>query len=192
MTFQNSLIWRGKKREEKVNFCWMFMYTCSMFQELPPELELNNSPLPPPPPGGGGGGMSHWDLYIICINDSLKGTQNEDEVTYPQSCSLWTRHRACAPGPHRGITPKFPTLSADRQQTCPGDLWIWYHFPPFFHIFLFSIPLTRYASYTPGGEKDTSTLFTCFYLRRWCTGPNETFPPPPPRNNSFVLKMYVM
>ena len=46
---------------------------------------------------------------------------------------------------------------------------------PFFHIFLFLIPLTRYARYVPGGEKDT--LFTRFYLRGWCTSPNETCPP---------------
>ena len=26
-----------------------------------------------------GGGMSHWGLYIICVNHSLKGTLNEDE-----------------------------------------------------------------------------------------------------------------
>ena len=71
---------------------------------------------------------------------------------------------------HRGIAPRFPTLSANRPRTCTGDLWIWY---PFFHIFLFSIPLARYA---PGGEKDT--LFTRFYWRGWCTGPNETCPPP--------------
>ena len=76
---------------------------------------------------------------------------------------------------HRGIAPRFPTLSADCPWTCPRDLWIWY---PFFHIFLFSIPLTRYARYEPGGEKDT--LFTRFYWRGWCTGPNETCPPPPP------------
>ena len=58
-------------------------------------------------------------------------------------------NRACAPSPRRGIAPKFPTLSADRRWTCPGDLWIWY---PFFHIFLFLIPWTRYARYAPGGE----------------------------------------
>ena len=69
----------------------------------------------------------------------------------------------------RGIAPRFPTLSAD----CPRDLWIGYPF--FLHIFLFSIPLTRYARYQPGGEKDT--LFTRFYWRGWCTGPNETCPP---------------
>ena len=82
---------------------------------------------------------------------------------------------------HRGITgvslPDFPTLSADRPRTCPGDLWIWYNF---FHIFLFSIPLTRYARYAAGGEIDT--LFTRFYWRGWCTGPNETcLKSPPPR-----------
>ena len=81
---------------------------------------------------------------------------------YPQLSDHDTAHA------HRGIAPKFPTLSADRPQTCPEDLWIWY---PFFHIFLFSIPVTRYA---PGGEKDT--LFTRFNLRWWCTGPNEICP----------------
>ena len=61
-------------------------------------------------------------------------------------------------------------------RTCPGELWIWY---PIFEISPFSIPSMRYAHYAPGGEKDT--LFTRFYLRGWCTGPNETYPPPPPR-----------
>ena len=81
---------------------------------------------------------------------------------------------------HRGIAPRFPTLSADCPRPCPGDLWIWY---PFFHIFLFSIPFTRYAGYVPGGEKDT--LFTCFYLRGWCTGPKETSPRE--KNISFFI-----
>ena len=31
--------------------------------------------------GGGGGGMSHWGLYIMRVNHSLKGTLNEDEAT---------------------------------------------------------------------------------------------------------------
>ena len=72
---------------------------------------------------------------------------------------------------HRGIAPKFHTLSADHPRTylSGGSVNL---IPFFFHIFLFSIPLMRYARYAPGGEKDT--LFTRFYWRRWCTGPNET------------------
>ena len=33
--------------------------------------------------GGGGGGMSHWGLYIILVNHSLKSTLNEDEAMIP-------------------------------------------------------------------------------------------------------------
>ena len=137
-----------------------------------PSISLPSYKMHKFPGGGGGGGMSHWGLYIIRLNHSLKGTLNEDEATI--LTALGTRHRACAPG-YRRIAPKFHTLSADRQRTCPGDLWIWY---PFFIFSCGSIPLTQYACYAPGGEKDT--LFTRFYLRGWCTGPNETFPPPPP------------
>ena len=61
--------------------------------------------------------MSHWGLYIIRVNHSLKGTLNEDE-----------------PRVRTNIAPKFPTLSAERRWTCPGDLWIWY---PFFHFPVF-------------------------------------------------------
>ena len=81
---------------------------------------------------------------------------------YPQLSEHYTARA------HRGIAPRFPTLSADRPRTCPGDLWIWY---PFFHIFLFSRPLNALCA---GCKKDT--LFTRFYWRGWCTGP----PPPPP------------
>ena len=115
---------------------------------------------------GGGGGMSHWGLYIIHVNHFLKSTLNEDDATV--STAIWTLHCKCAPGYCSQISYPFRGSSADLYR----DLWIWY---PFFHIFLFSIPLTRYA---PGGEKDT--LFTRFYWRGWCTGPNETCPPPPP------------
>ena len=90
--------------------------------------------------------MSHCGLYIILVNHFLKSTLNEDE---------------------------FPTLSTDCPWTCPGVLWFWCTL--FFHIFLFSIPLTRY---TLGGKKDT--LFTRFHLPRWCTGPQWDMPPPPP------------
>ena len=49
---------------------------------------------------------------------------------------------------------------------------------PFLHIFLFSIPLTLYARYAPGGEKDT--LFYTFLLTRMLSRPQWDMPPPPP------------
>ena len=118
------------------------------------------------PRGGGGGG--HFSL---------------GPVHHPRQ-SLSEKHpkRGWSDGTHSSLntTPRVRTglslpdflytLSAD----CPRNLWIWYLF--FLHIFLFSIPLTRYARYEPGGEKDT--LFTRFYWRGCCTGPNETCPPP--------------
>ena len=85
--------------------------------------------------------------------------------------ALWTLHRACALEYRSQISYPFPGLSADLFAESVNLI-------PFFHIFLFSIPLTRYARYEPGGKKDT--LFTRFYWRGWCTGPNETCPPPPP------------
>ena len=59
----------------------------------------------------------------------------------------------------------------------------------FFIFFLFSIPLTRYTHYAPGGEIDT--LLTRFYRRGWCTGPNETCPPPPPPPPGKIPKLTV-
>ena len=85
-------------------------------------------------------------------------------------------NRACAPSPRRSIAPKFPTLSADRRWTCPGDLWIWYPFFPYFPVF---DTINAIRALRAGWWK--YTLFTRFYLRGWCTGPNETYPPPPPR-----------
>ena len=117
-------------------------------------------------PGGGGGGMSHWGLYIIRVNHFLKSTLNEDEEMVPTA--LWTLHRACAPGYRSQISYPFRRLSADLSGVSVNLI-------PFFHISLFLIPLTRYARYAPGGEIDT--LFTRFYWRGWCTGPNETCPP---------------
>ena len=126
-------------------------------------------------PQGGGGGMSHWGLYIIRVNHFLKSTLNEDEATVPTA--LWTLHRACAAGYCSQISYPFRGSSADLSGGSVNLI-------PFFHIFLFSIPLTRYARYLPGGEIDT--LFTCFYWRGWCTGPNETCAPPPPPGHSAL------
>ena len=124
------------------------------------------------PRGGGacliGAGTSSASITLI-----LKSRpRNEDEATVYTHSSLNTYYnRTCACGAHRCIAPKFPTLSADRPWTCLGDLWIWYY------IFLFSIPLTRYARYAPGGEIDT--LFTRFSWRGWCTcRPQWDMPPP--------------
>ena len=60
--------------------------------------------------------MSHWGLYNIRVNHFLKSTLNEDEATrrYPQHSEHYTARA------HRGITPRFPTLSEDRPWTCPG------------------------------------------------------------------------
>ena len=123
-------------------------------------------------PGGGGGGrgMSHWGLYIIRVNHFLKSTLNEDEATVPTA--LWTLYTARA---HRGIAPRFPIYPFRGSSAVSGGF---VNLIPFF-FFLFSIPLTWYARYEPGGKKDT--IFTRFYRRGWCTGPNETCPPPPPR-----------
>ena len=98
------------------------------------------------PRGGGGGGMSHWGLYIIRVNYFLKSTLNEDEATVPTA--LWTLHRACAPRYRSQISYPFRGSSADLSGGSVNLI-------PFFflHIFLFSIPLTRYARYAPGGEK---------------------------------------
>ena len=123
--------------------------------------------------GGGGGGMSHWGLYIN-HSQSLSEKHPKRGWSDGTHSSLNTTPRMR----NRGIAPRFPTLSADCPRTCLGDLWIWY---PFFHIFLFTIHLTRYARYAPSGEKDT--LFTRFYWCGWCTGPNETCPSP----RTFIL-----
>ena len=117
------------------------------------------------------GGMSHWGLYIIRVNHSLKGTLNDDEATI--LTALWTRHRECAPGPHQGITPKFPTLSADRRRTCSGDLWIWY---PFLHYFLFSIRALRTVTHRVVKRYPFyAFLFTrMMYRPQWDMPPRES------------------
>ena len=124
--------------------------------------------------------MSHWGLYIIRVNHFLKSTLNEDETMVPTA--LWTLHRACAPRRTGVLLLDFLPFPRIVRGPVRADLWIWY---PFFHIFLFSIPVTRYARYAPGGEIDT--LFTRFYWRGWCTGPNETCPPGSKRAQNYIL-----
>ena len=123
-------------------------------------------------PGGGGGGMCHWGLYIMRVNHFLKSTLK----------------RGWSDGTHSSLntTPRVRTgVSLPDSYPFRGLSAGSVNLIPFFHIFLFSIPLTRgtrYARYEPGGEKDT--LFTRFYWRGWYTGPNETCPPPPPPRGS--------
>ena len=89
---------------------------------------------------------------------------------YPQLSEHYTARA------HLGIAPRFPTLSVDRPRTCPGHLWSWY---PFFHIFLFSIPLTWYARYAPGGKK--IPFLSVFNYADDVQAPMRHAPPPPPR-----------
>ena len=105
------------------------------------------------------GAMSHWGLYIIRVNHSLKGTLNEDEPRVRTK-------------PAPGYRSQISYLSADRRWTCPGDLWIWYPFFPYFPVF---DTLNAIRALRAGWWK--YTLFTRFNLRGWCTGPNETYPP---------------
>ena len=129
--------------------------------------------------------MSHWGLYIIRVNHFLKSIlpTNEDGATVPTA--LWTLHKSTRV--RTGVSPRtFPTsFRGSSAGLSEGSV----NLIPFFHIFLFSIPLTRYARYAPGGEIDT--LFTRFYWRGWCTGPNETCPPPPPPPGTPHICMYV-
>ena len=126
---------------------------------------------PPLPPGGGGHvslGPVHHPRQSLSEKDPKRGWSDRTHS------SLNTTPRV-----RTGVSPrKCPTLSADRPRTCPGGGTRSVNLIPFFHVFLFSIPLTRYARYAPGGEIDT--LFTRLYWRGWCTGPDETCPPPPP------------
>ena len=119
----------------------------------------------------GGGGMSHWGLYIILVNHFVKSTLIEDE-TIPKA--LWTRHRACAPGYRSQMSYPFRGSSAD----LPGGSA---KLTPFFplNIFQFSIPLTRYARYAPGGEMDTLFSFYAFSFTRMMYRPQWNIPPPP-------------
>ena len=103
--------------------------------------------------------MSHWGLYIIRVNHSLKGTLNEDELRVRTKPAL-------------GYRSQIPTLSADRRWTCPGSV----NLIPFFPYFPVFDTLNAIRALRSGWWK--YTLFTRFYLRGWCTGPNETYPPP--------------
>ena len=100
--------------------------------------------------------MSHWGLYIIRVNHSLKGTLNEDE-------------------PRRGIAPKFPTLSADRRWTCPGDLWICTLFS-IFSCFWYPKRDTRVTRQVVKIYPFYAFLFTRMMYR-----PQWDIPPPLPR-----------
>ena len=61
--------------------------------------------------------------------------------------AIGTRHRACAPRYRSQISYPF---RGPVQGICEFDTLFF-----LLHILLFSIPLTRYARYAPGGEKDT-------------------------------------
>ena len=88
------------------------------------------------------------------------------------------------PRAHRGIAPRFPTLSADRPRTYPGYLWIWYPFYSYFPVF---DTLTRYV---PGGEK--IPFLRVFIDSDDVQAPMRHAPPPPPglSPNSFTKLSY--
>ena len=101
----------------------------------------------------------------VRVNHFLKSTLNEDEVLN-----------------------NFDTLYREtiRDIFCIPLIGIFFFIRfVFLHIFLFSIPLTRYAQYAPGGEKEF--FFTCFYVflfTRMMYRPNETcFPLNPMQTN---------
>ena len=127
-------------------------------------------PFPLPPPGGGGGGGAC--LIGACTSSASitfwKSTVNEDEATVPTA--LWTLHRACAPGYRSQISYLFRGSSADLSGGSVNLI-------PFFSYFPVFDTLNAIRALRAGGEKDK--IFTRFYWRGWCTGPNETCPPPP-------------
>ena len=76
-----------------------------------------------------------WALYIIRVNHFLKSTLIEDEETVPTA--LWTLQ----PRVRTGLSlPNFLPFLRIVRGHCPGGS---VNLIPFFHIFLFSIPLTR-------------------------------------------------
>ena len=125
-------------------------------------------------PGGGGGGA--WLIGACTSSASITSlSEKHPKRGWSDGTHSWQLSEHYTARAHRGIASQ---ISYPFRGSSAGLSEGSVNLIPFFHIFLFSIPLTRYARYAPGGEMDT--LFTRFYWRGWCTGPNETCPPPPP------------
>ena len=116
----------------------------------------------------------------VRVNHFLKSTLNEDEVLN-----------------------NFDTLYREtiRDIFCIPLIGIFFFFFFFFflHIFLFSIPLTRYAQYAPGGEKEffLNVLLRVFIYAddvqvQWDMLPPPPPPPPPGRGGGWDLDLNPM
>ena len=117
---------------QKINYLWQFQ--CLEFRHLPRTLI---SRLYVFSRGGGGGGHVslgpvHHPRKSLSQKHPKRGWSLE-QFWHPIPGKRGSEHNTVRA--HRGIAPKFPTLSADRPRTCPGDLWISYPFFSYFPVF---------------------------------------------------------